>query len=415
MKSGKLSENTMNEIKQIRTKEDYEAALKLIEILVANDPHPDSDDGEKLSLLATLVGDYESKAFPETLPHPVEAIKFRMEQSNLKPADLIPYIGSRSRVSEILSGKRKLTIEMMRALEVGLGIPARVLLKEPQENEDTMFSNWSNGLLKEMSNRGYFGKRALTATNGQELVEQLFSVVGSPLQLQGMLRQSSYRSAPTTDRRALAAWAARIVEKAGKVKTPVKYRNGVVNLSFMQKVAKLSIEDDGPLLVQKVLKEHGIILVIEPCFPKTRLDGAVLLMNKDNPIIGLTLRHDRLDNLWFTLMHELAHIALHYNQDVSLFYDELEDVKGIDIGAKEKEADNLAGEALVPASKWEVSPARLIPSFMAADSLAKELGVHVAIVAGKIRYEGGKYVYLNNIVGHAKVQHYFPDEKWNGK
>jgi HTH-type transcriptional regulator/antitoxin HigA len=114
-------------------------------------------------------------------------------------------------------------------------------------------------------------------------------------------------------------------------------------------------------------------------------------------------------------MHELAHIALHYNQDVSLFYDELEDIKGIDIGAKEKEADNLAGEALVPARKWELSPARLIPSFMAADSLAKELGVHVAIVAGKIRYEGGKYIYLNNIVGQAKVQQYFPSEKWDGK
>jgi HTH-type transcriptional regulator/antitoxin HigA len=405
----------MNEIKQIRTKDDYEAALKLIETLVANDPHPDSDEGEKLSLLATIVADYETKMFPATLPDPIEAIKFRMEQCSLKPADLIPYIGSRSRVSEILSGKRKLTIDMMRALESGLGIPAKVLLKEPQENEESMFSNWSNTLLREMNNRGYFGKHSLTNTNGKELIKQFFAVVGPPLQLQGMLRQSSYRSAPATDKRALAAWAVRIIEKAGKVTTPVKYKKGVVNLSFMQKVAKLSVEKDSPLLVQKYLREHGIILVVEPCFAKTRLDGAAFLMNKDNPIIGLTLRHDRLDNLWFTLMHELAHIALHYDQDVSLFYDELEGIKGIDIGIKEKEADSLAGEALVPASKWELSPARLIPSFMAADSLAKELGVHVAIVAGKIRYEGGKYTYLNSIVGQAKVHHYFPNEKWNGK
>ena len=405
----------MDEIKRIKTKDDYTAALRLIEVLMANDPHPDSDEGEKLNLLATLVGDYESKAFPETLPDPVEAIKFRMEQSNLKPADLIPFIGSRSRVSEILSGKRKLTVDMMRALEVGLGIPAKVLLKEPEETEDSMFSNWSNSLVREMSNRGYFGKQSLTSTNRKELVKQFFTAVGSPLQLQGMLRQSSYRSAPTTDKRALAAWAWRVLEKARKVKTPVKYKNGVVTLSFMQKIAKLSIEEDSPLLVQKYLKEHGIILVIEPFFAKTRLDGAVLLMNKGNPIIGLTLRRDRLDNFWFTLMHELAHIALHYNQEISLFYDELEDVKGLDIGAKEKEADNFAGESLVPASKWEVSPARLIPSFMAADSLAKELGVHVAIVAGKIRYEGSKYFYLNSIVGQAKVRHYFPDENWNEK
>lgn len=405
----------MNAIKQIKTKDDYEGALKLIETLAANDPHPDSDEGEKLSLLATLVADYEAKTFPETLPDPIEAIKFRMEQASLKPTDLIPYIGSRSRVSEILSGKRQLTIEMMRALEMGLGIPAKVLLREPQDSEDSMFSNWSKTLLKEMSNRGYFGNRSLTNTNGPELVKHFFSIVGSPLQLQGMLRQSSYRSAPATDKRALAAWAGRIIEKAGKVKMPVKYKKGGVNLSFMQKVAKLSVEADSPLLVQNFLKKHGIILVIEPCFAKTRLDGAALLMNKANPIIGLTLRHDRLDNFWFTLMHELAHIALHYDQEVDLFYDELEGIKGLDIGAKEKEADSLAGEALVPASKWEVSPARLIPSFMAADSLAKELGVHVAIVAGKIRYEGGKYFYLNNVIGQARVHHYFPNEKWNGK
>ncbi len=181
----------------------------------------------------------------------------------------------------------------------------------------------------------------------------------------------------------------------------------------MQKLAKLSLEEDSPVVVQAYLKKHGIILVVEPHFVKTRLDGAALLMNKDNPVIGLTIRHDRLDNFWFTLMHELAHVALHYNQGVHLFYDELEDVKGMDFGAKEKEADKLASEALVPASKWEVSPARLIPSSMAAESLAKELGVHIAIVAGKIRHEGGKYFYLNNIVGQAKVRQYFPKEKWD--
>src|SRR5579871_969843 len=141
----------MDEIKKIKTRSDYDAALRTIELLIANDPDPDSVEGEKLSLLGTLVSDYESGMFPETLPDPVEAIKFRMEQSNLKPADLVPYIGSRSRVSEILSGKRTLTIEMMRSLEVGLGIPAKVLLNEPRESEDTLFSNWGKTLLREMS------------------------------------------------------------------------------------------------------------------------------------------------------------------------------------------------------------------------------------------------------------------------
>ena len=149
--------------------------------------------------------------------------------------------------------------------------------------------------------------------------------------------------------------------------------------------------------------------MIEPHFSKTYLDGAAILVNKENPVIGLTLRHDRLDNFWFTLMHELAHISLHYNQDISLFYDELETASaGLD--EKEQEADELAEESLLPKAKWEVSPARLIPSSMAANSLAKELGVHVAIIAGQIRHKGNKYIYLNKIISEAKVRSYFADE-----
>jgi len=72
----------------------------------------------------------------------------------------------------------------------------------------------------------------------------------------------------------------------------------------------------------------------------------------------------------------------------------------------------LAQEALLPEAKWEVSPAKLIPSFIAANSLAKELGVHVAIIAGQIRHRGKKYVYLNKIVNEQRVQKYFPGEKW---
>ena len=110
----------MNKIKIIKTERDYEEALKLVEYLIIRDPEPDSTEGEQLSLLSALIQDYEARVFPEILPDPIEAIKFRMEQANLKPADLIPYIGSRSRVSEILSGKRQLTLDMVRALSDGL-------------------------------------------------------------------------------------------------------------------------------------------------------------------------------------------------------------------------------------------------------------------------------------------------------
>jgi len=405
----------MIQIKVIKTEKDYEEALKLVEDLMSRDPNPDSEEGEQLNLLSTLIQDYEVRAFPETLPNPIDAIKFRMEQAGLKPADLIPYLGSRSRVSEILSGKRKLTIDMIRALSEGLGIPARLLIKQPDIGEDSEYQNWDDRLIAEMETRGYFGGALLKKIGRIELLKNFFSSIGSPAQIVGMLRKSNYRSSPLTDKHALSAWAGRVLQKAKKIKVPKKYKHGTIDSAFMQELAKLSAEDNGPVLAQEYLKKHGIILVIEPHFSKTYLDGATILINKDNPIIGLTLRHDRLDNFWFTLMHEVAHIALHYGQDISLFYDEFENIKGLDIGSKEEEADNLASEALVPSSKWEISPAKLIPSSIAASSLAKELGVNVAIIAGKIRYEGGKWVYLNDIIGKEKVQKYFPNEKWGKK
>jgi HTH-type transcriptional regulator / antitoxin HigA len=403
----------MIEVKVIKNEKDYREALNAIGMLMANDPDPDSAEGEKLELLSTLVADYESKSFPSTLPDPIEAIKFRMEQTDLKPTDLVPFIGSRSRVSEILSGKRKLTVEMMRALEVGLGIPAKVLLGQPEEDELSQYRDWDTRVLNEMKSRGYFGKTALTNRNAAELVGQFFEPVCSPAQLLGMLRQSSYRSSPRTDRRALAAWSGAILKKAKRIKVPTKYRRGTVELGFMRELAKMSIDKSGPVLAQEFLKKSGIILVIEKHFPRTYLDGATILINRDNPVIGLTLRYDRLDNFWFTLMHELAHISLHYDRDVNLFYDEIEDVKGITLNESEREADRMAEEALLPQGKWEVSPARLVPSFMAAKSLASEVGVHIAVIAGQMRHRGNSYVYLNKIVNEAKVRQYFSEEKWN--
>src|SRR5713101_2632795 len=314
----------MIEVKVIKNEKDYREALNAIEMLMANDPDPESAEGEQLELLSTLVADYESKFFPSTLPDPVEAIKFRMEQADLKPVDLVPFIGSKSRVSEILSGKRKLTVEMMRALEAGLGIPAKVLLGQPEEDETSQYRNWDVRVLKEMKGRGYFGKAALTIQNAGELVRQFFEPVCSPAQLLGMLRQSSYRSSPRTDRRALAAWSGAVLRKAKKIKVSTKYRKGTVDPNFMRELAKLSTHENGPILAQEFLKKHGIIVVIEKHFSKTYLDGATVLINRDNPVVGLTLRYDRLDNFWFTLMHELAHLALHFEGEVSFFYDDLD-------------------------------------------------------------------------------------------
>lgn len=116
------------DIRPIRTKRDYERALRRIETLMDSDP--DSDEGDELEVLATLVDVYEEKHFPLGPADPVEAILFRMDQQGLERKDLEPFIGSRHRVSEVLNRKRGLSLEMIRRLHAGLGIPLQVLVGE---------------------------------------------------------------------------------------------------------------------------------------------------------------------------------------------------------------------------------------------------------------------------------------------
>lgn len=116
------------EIKPIRTKADYRVALKEIEGLMSAGPN--TPEGERLDVLATLVEAYENKHYRLDLPDPVEAIKFHMEQMALTPKDLVPLIGRINRVYEILNRKRPLTLAMIQRLHSKLGIPAESLIKQ---------------------------------------------------------------------------------------------------------------------------------------------------------------------------------------------------------------------------------------------------------------------------------------------
>ena len=121
----------MTDIQPVRTDADYEAALARIDELM--DAEPGTPAGRELNVLVDLVELYESRHEPMGHPDPVSAIEFRMEQAGLKRRDLIPFIGSRAKVSEVLSGRRAITMPMARALHEHLGIPAGVLLRRAEE------------------------------------------------------------------------------------------------------------------------------------------------------------------------------------------------------------------------------------------------------------------------------------------
>lgn len=395
--------------KVLKTSSEYEEALKAFDRLMERDPQPGSPDAERLELLTLLIQDYEERRFPFAAPDPVSAIEFRMEQAGLEPRDLIPYIGGRSKVSEVLSGKRALSLSMIRALSSGLGIPVEVLVQEPAHFEDEEDVDYSKFPIKEMVRRGWF---EVTGTrDAPSAVRAYLGSIGWTRAEIAFYRSSAhFRSARKMDPYALAAWSAKVRQSCIERKLKNSFRPHTVDLGFMRSIAQISRSDDGPRQAKEALEEVGICLVVEPHLPKTYIDGAAIMVDKRRPIIGLTLRYDRLDNFWFTLMHELAHIALHLRSESDRYFDDL-DFRGR-VSEEEREADEMAGEALVAGAAWKTSAARHVPSPQAVNQLARTLHVHPSIVAGKVRYETGSYRILNQMVGHGEARRHFQEIDW---
>jgi HTH-type transcriptional regulator/antitoxin HigA len=388
--------------KIIRTQEEHRSAVQEIERLM--DLPETEENRERLELLSLIVEDFEKKQFPISRPDPVDAILFRMEQQNLSHRDLVPFIGSRGRVSEILARKRPLTLAMIRALSDGLGIPAQVLIQDQTElefEEAEAVRDWTKFPGAEMLRRGWITS-----------ISQIHDFFGKlePRAQTALYRRSKHiRSAREMDRYALLAWTARVISIGEKAPIRGPFNPEAIGFETMRLLAKESSREHGPLRAQDFLSELGIACVVEPHLPKTLVDGAAILFLSERPIIGLSLRHDRMDNFWFTLMHELAHVALHWGGEIAEFIDDL-DVETNDF--KEREADDLAGEALIPKKIWSTSPARQLKSPAAALHLAREAQVHPAIAAGRMRHHWNSFRILSHLVGGGEVRKEFTNIGW---
>ena len=127
------------------------------------------------------------------------------------------------------------------------------------------------------------------------------------------------------------------------------------------------------------------------------------MLDGDRPVVALTLRHDRLDNFWFALLHELVHVKEHLRPDRDFIADNLED-KIHQQTKEEREADEGAREVLIPRSEWLASDLRSSPTMDAALALADKLRIHPTIVAGRVRYESGNWRLLSSIKGEVRCQ-----------
>lgn len=394
-------------IKPIKTEADYEAALERISTLM--DAAPNTPEEDELDVLATLVEVYEDQHYPINFPDPLSAITFRMEQSGLTQRDLVPYLGSRSKVSEVLAGKRSLTLSMIRALHSHLGIPAEVLLQEPSATlpETPEDIDWSQYPVKEMAKKGWIEQGADIVDHAEEIIRNLIERAGGYDTAFKMFcrKNDGTRQNAKMDPYALQAWGLQVLAIANQTPLPAKYKPGSITDEFIQEMVRLSWAESGPRLAKEYLANYGIHLVYLPHLQRTHLDGAALRLPDGTPVIGLTLRYDRLDNFWFSLCHELAHQQLHLegnNTDYAFFDDLSTDPTEED--QKDTEADEKAKNVLISPEIWQ--EARLLdrPSSSAVVALAQQLRINPAIIAGRIRNETGNYRILTHYVGNNQVR-----------
>jgi HTH-type transcriptional regulator/antitoxin HigA len=398
----------------IKTEEDYNKALARIDELM--DAKPGTAEMDELELVTALVEMYEERNFPISRPGPVDAIKFRMDQLGLRQKDLIPLLGTKSKVSEVLNGKRPLTLAMMRKVHKGLGIPAEVLLREPggEFPETPPDLDWSRFPVREMARRGWLPMVDGIRERAEEVMLPFVESAGgldavpSPLLRQGLAGRLNDRA----DRYAVSAWCMRVTALARRIRLETPFEQRSLAPAVLRDVARLSFFEDGPLLAREFLMKHGIHLIVVPHLARTYLDGGAFLLSDGSAIVGLTLRHDRLDNFWFTLLHELAHLARHLSDECRLLVDDLDlcSTNGEGgIGHAENEADEMASTALVPRRYRSVLEPAEIPSASDVLSLAAKLKVHPALVAGRIRFKRNNYRILSKLVGSGQVRRLFPE------
>ena len=399
----------MMHIRPVRTEADHKAALVRIEELM--DARLGTPEGDELDVLATLVDRYEEQQFPIGMPTPTEAILFRMEQAGLTRRDLEPLLGGRAKVSEVFSGKRPLTLQMVRVLTNRLGIPAEILVQESGSEIDQEEANldWGRFPVAEMASCQWFGRViGDVSAQAEKLMKQLREQAGGPRAAScGLYRKNDHlRHGVKADPYALTAWCWQSLAVAQREKVPT-FVPGAVSFGLVQKVVKLSSNSDGPNRAREFLAQHGIRLVVVKHLSRTHLDGAALQLSDGSPVVSLTLRYDRLDNFWFCLAHELAHIGRHLRSGgTQPFVDDFSasPLPGEKPSKEEEEADEWAREALIPSQAWESSPARLNPSPTNIIAFANDLGIAPAIVAGRVRYERRNYRLLTHFVGTGEVR-----------
>jgi len=307
---------------------------------------------------------------------------------------------------EYSSASLRRLAEIAQALDLNISEVAE--FRQPSTtSERSSEINWELFPIKEMYKRhwfeGYTGTLSGAVAQAELLISNLSKRAGSQPRL--ALHRKRVRSGSNIDMYALLAWEWRVLAKSSSSPKASNYRPEKLDDSWLKRLVQHSHSADGPIRARKYLEEAGIAMVIEPHLPSTHLDGAAIL-GDNGPVIGLTLRYDRLDNFWFVLLHEVIHVKCHLKKGrLEDIFDDLDS----DANEIEREADDLAGRALIPDDLWETALPRFLRTKESVQAFAAELQINEAIIAGRVRKEADNFTILNDLVGVGQVRRLFPE------
>lgn len=192
----------------------------------------------------------------------------------------------------------------------------------------------------------------------------------------------------------IAVWQAVVSNKANKISAP-KFLIEGVDIDFLNYIASLSLNIANINSLSEILLSKGIILIIEPAFPGLGKDGCVYKNKKGNPVLAISLRYDRLDNFWFTLLHELSHIILHYDRLDNVIIEDIENNNADEI---EDEANYFARECIADRINWKKFALAKNKSERKLYELSELIERHPALLAGRVRYETKDWSLFSDIV-----------------
>lgn len=328
--------------------------------------------------------------------------------SGMSQTDLAEKLGMKPQQVQRYEATDYMGASLGRLIEISksLGVKASGSFEGSKQAGGSMFSwgdaddiVWGQLPYKEMIKRKWFDLPR--GANPIERVKEYFLHAAGP-QFATAFHRKKMRSGNVPNEYALLAWQARILERARSKIKAEEIANFEFDDRWLSELMSLTRLKDGPRRARDLLAEKGIVLVIERHLPGSYLDGAAMLADGETPVVGLTLRYDRLDNFWFVLMHELGHVFLHLFDGLRFdFFDEEGGNEGDSI---ELEADKFALDALIPDALWDQCLSRFALSEEAVQIDAETIGIDPSIIAGRIRKERSNYTILTNLVGQGQVR-----------